>query len=182
MLGLGAEAAEIPYAAFTSKKKSEQVTARLVVRRVRARNEKEAQGQGGLFPACRHHAVFTGSPSEIIQAEGQHRDHAIVGQVIADLHAGPLARLPSGAFNANAAWLALTAMARNLLRAAGTRTGGRYARARTATVRRDLIAMPARTARRGRGDLILHLPAGHHREHAWLSLWTQACGPPAAAA
>jgi hypothetical protein len=177
-----AEIAETPYTAFTSKKKSEQVTARLVVRRVRARNEKEAQGQGELFPAWRHHAVFTDSPFEIIQAEGQHRDHAIVEQVIADLYSGPLAHLPSGAFNANAAWLVLAAMAHNLLRAAGTRAGGRYARARTATVRRDLIAMPARTARRGRGDLVLHLPAGCHREHAWLSLWSQACGPPAAAA
>jgi hypothetical protein len=61
-------------------------------------------------------------------------------------------------------------------------SGTRYARARTATVRRDLIAMPARTARHGRGNLILHLPAGHHREHAWQNLWTDACGPPAKAA
>ena len=73
-------------------------------------------------------------------------------------------------------------MAHNLLRAAGTRTGGRYARARTATVRRDLITLGARIARRGRGNLVLHLPEGHHREHAWLDLWTQACGPPARAA
>jgi hypothetical protein len=73
-------------------------------------------------------------------------------------------------------------MARNLLRSAGTRAGARYARARTATVRRDLITVPARTARRGRGDLVLHLPAGHHREQARLNLWTDAAGPPAAAA
>ena len=118
----------------------------------------------------------------MIQSEGQHRDHAIVEQVIADLNAGPLAHLPSGHFNANGAWLVLAAMAHNLLRAAGTSAGTRYARARTATVRRDLIAMPARTARHGRGNLILHLPAGHHREQAWLNLWTGACGPPAAAA
>jgi len=177
-----AEVAEVPYTAFTSKKKNEQVTARLVVRRVRARNEKEAQGQGELFPVCRHHAVFTDSPFEIIQAEGQHRDHAIVEQVIADLYAGPLAHMPSGVFNANAAWLVLAAMAFNLLRAAGTRAGTRYAKARTATVRRGLIAIPARTARHGRGNLVLHLPEGHHREQAWLNLWTEATGPPAAAA
>lgn len=73
-------------------------------------------------------------------------------------------------------------MTHNLLRAAGTRAGTRYARARTATVRRDLIAMPARIARHGRGSLTLHLPEGHHREHAWLNLWTHACGPPAKAA
>jgi hypothetical protein len=177
-----AEVAETRYTAFTSRPKKEQVTARLIVRRVRARNDKAAQGQGELFPAHRHHAVLTDSPFELVQAEGQHRDHAIVEQVIADLNAGPLAHLPSGHFPANGAWLVLAAMAHNLLRAAGTRAGTRYARARTATVRRDLIAMPARTARHGRGNLILHLPAGHHREQAWQNLWTDACGPPAKAA
>jgi Transposase DDE domain group 1 len=177
-----AEVTETEYTAFTSKKKSEQVTARLIVRRIRARNEKEVQGQGELFPVYRHHAAFTDSPFEIIQAESQHRGHAVVEQVIADLNAGPLACLPSGVFNANAAWLVLAAMAHNLLRAAGTRAGTRYAKARTATVRRDLITMPARTARRGRGNLVLHLPEGHHREQAWLNLWTEATGPPAAAA
>ena len=35
-----------------------------------------------LFPAWRYHAVFTGSPFELVQAE-QHRDHAIVEQVFA---------------------------------------------------------------------------------------------------
>jgi hypothetical protein len=177
-----AEVAETRYTAFTSKKKSHQVTARLIVRRVRARNEKAAQGQDELFTAWRHHAVFTDSPFEILQSEGNHRGHAIVEQVIADLNAGPLAHLPSGHFAANGAWLVLAAMAHNLLRAAGTLAGTRYARARTATVRRDLIAMPARTARHGRGNLILHLPAGHHREQAWQNLWTDACGPPAKAA
>jgi hypothetical protein len=91
-----AEVAETGYTAFTSKKKSEQVTARLIVRRVRARDEQAAPGQGELFPAWRYHAVFTDSPFELVQAEGQHRDHAIVEQVIADLIAGPLAHLPSG--------------------------------------------------------------------------------------
>jgi len=177
-----AEVAEIRYTAFTSKKKSEQVTARLIVRRVRARNEKAAEGQDELFPAWRYHAVFTDSPFEMIQAEGHHRDHAIVEQVIADLNSGPLAHLPSGVFNANAAWLVIAAMAHNLLRAAGTRAGRPYAKARTATIRRDLITMPARTARHGRGNLILHLPDGHHREQPWLNLWTEACGPPARAA
>jgi hypothetical protein len=174
-----AEVAETWYTAFTSKKKSHQVTARLIVRRVRARNDKAAQGQGELFPAYRHHAVFTDSPFEMLQSEGHHRHHAIIEQVIADLNAGPLAHLPSGHFAANGAWLVLAVIAHNLLRAAGTSAGTRYARARTATIRRDLIVMPARIARHGRGSLILHLPRGHHREHAWLNLWTNACGPPA---
>jgi hypothetical protein len=177
-----AEAAGTEYTAFTSKKKSEQVTARLIVRRVRARNEKAAEGQDELFPAWRYHAVLADSPFELVQAESRHRDHAIIEQVIADLGAGPLAHLPSGVFNASAAWLVLAAMAHNLLRAAGTRAGGRYAKSRTATIRRDLVTMPARTARHGRGCLTLHLPDGHHREHVWLNLRTDACGPPARAA
>jgi hypothetical protein len=70
-----AEAAETRYAAFTSKKKSRQVTARLIVRRVRARNEKAAQGQDELFPAYPHHAVFTGSPFEICSQKGTIATH-----------------------------------------------------------------------------------------------------------
>jgi hypothetical protein len=96
------------------------VTARLVVRRVRDLNQKAA-GQEELFPVWRHHAVFTDSPFElIIQAEGQHRDHAVIEQVLADWTDGPLAHLPSGVFAANAAWLAVAAMAHNLLHAAAT--------------------------------------------------------------
>jgi len=177
-----AEVAETGYSAFTSKPKDQQVTARLIVRRVRAKNEKAAEGTDELFPVWRHHAVFTDSPFELVQAEGQHRDHAIIEQVNADLYAGALAHLPSGHFGANAAWLVIAAMAHNLLRAAGTLAGRPWAKARTATIRRDLITMPARTARHGRGNLVLHLPAGHHREQAWQNLWTETCGPPARAA
>ena len=63
--------------------------------------------------------MFTDSPFELVQAEGQHRDHAIVEQVFADVTSGPLAHMPSGIFAANAAWLSIAAMAHNLLRAAG---------------------------------------------------------------
>jgi hypothetical protein len=45
------EVAETGYTAFTSKPKKEQVPAWLIVRRVRARNDKSAQGQDELFPA-----------------------------------------------------------------------------------------------------------------------------------
>ena len=185
-----AEVAEITYTAFTSKKKEDQVTARLIVRRVRALNKKAAEGQGELFPAWRYHAVFTDSPLVMLQAEAQHRDHAIVEQVFADWNAGPLAHMPSGHFNANAAWTVIAAMSQNLLRAAGALAGPLLAKARTATIRRDIIAVAARTARRGRGNLTLHLPEGWHREHEWTTLWTKTVsagthagtGPPAAAA
>ena len=176
-----AEVAEAPYTAFASKK-GQAVTARLIVRRVRDLNKQAAGGQGELFPAWRYHAVFTDSPFVLVQAEGQHRDHAIVEQVFADVTSGPLAHMPSGVFTANAAWLSIAAMAHNLVRAAGALASLPFARARAATIRRDLIAVAARTARHGRGHLTLHLPAGWHREHEWLTLLAAANGPPAAAA
>ena len=177
-----AEAAETGYTAFASKKEGQAVTARLIVRRVRDQNTKAARGTGELFPVWRHHAVLTDSPFELVQAEGQHRGHAIVEQVFADVTSGPLAHLPSGHFAANAAWLSIAAMAHNLLRAAGALASLAFAKARAATIRRDLIAVAARTARHGRGHLALHLPEGWHREQEWLNLREAACGPPAAAA
>jgi hypothetical protein len=90
-----AEVAEAQYTAFASKK-GQAVTARLIIRRVRDLNKQAAAGQDELFPVWRYHAVFTGSPFEPVQAEGQHRDHAIVGQVFADLTSGPLAGLKRG--------------------------------------------------------------------------------------
>jgi hypothetical protein len=52
------------------------------------------------------------------QAKSQHRGHAIIEQVIADTAASALAHLPSGSFNAHAAWTVLWAIAHNLTRAA----------------------------------------------------------------
>ena len=104
--------------AFASKK-GQAVTARLIVRRVRDLNPKAAEGLGELFPVWRYHPVFTDSPFGLVQAEDQHRDHAVVEQVFADWTDGPMAHLPSGSFAANAAWLTLAAISGNLVRAAG---------------------------------------------------------------
>src|SRR5580692_2539934 len=120
-----AEVAETAYTAFTSKKKELHVTARLIVRRVRDKG-KAAPGQGELFPAWRYHAVFTDSPYELVQAEEQHRGHAVIELLLSDLNDGPLAHLPSGKFGASAAWLAIAAMAHNLVRAAGALAGRRH--------------------------------------------------------
>jgi hypothetical protein len=73
-------------------------------------------------------------------------------------------------------------MAHNLVRAAGSLASAFYARARGATIRRDLIDVAARTARSGRGCLTLHLPQAWHRETEWMNLFAAACGPPADAA
>ena len=103
-------------------------------------------------------------------------------QVFADVTSGPLAHMPSGVFTANAAWLSITAMAHNLLRAAGALASLPFAKARAATIRRDLIDVAARTARHGRGEITLHLPDGWHRQAEWMNLFEAACGPPAQAA
>jgi Transposase DDE domain group 1 len=176
-----AEAAETQHTAFEQNREG-AVTARLIVRRVRDQNKKAAEGMDELFPVWRYHAVFTDSPFETVQAEADHRDHAIIEQVLADLYDGPLAHLPSGKFSANAAWLSIAAIAHNLLRAAGALASRALARARGATLRRELVAVPARTARHGRGRITLHLPQGWHRAREWLSLFEAACGPPATAA
>jgi hypothetical protein len=124
--------------------------------------------------------VFTDSPFEMLQAEEHHRGHAIIEQAFADFNDGPLAHLPSGSFPANAAWLACAAISTNLLRAAAALASHACAKARTATIRRDLINVAARTARYGRGHLTLHLPEGWHHQTEWLNLFEIACGAPAA--
>ena len=123
-----------------------------------------------------------GLPFDLVQAEGQHRGHAVVEQVFAAVTSGPMTHMPSGMFAANAAWLSIAAMAQNLLRAAGTLASLPLAKARAATIRRDLIAVAARRAWHGRSYITLHLPEGWHREHEWLNLLAAVCGPPAAAA
>jgi hypothetical protein len=175
-----AEVAETEYTAFTSTNRP--ITARLIVRRVKDLNCQAAQGQDELFTVWRYHAVFTDSPFVMLQAEAQHRDHAQVEQVFADWASGPLAHLPSGSFPANAAWLTLAAISHNLLRAAGALASLAYAKARGATLRRDLIDIAARAARHGRGEITLHLPEGWHREQEWMNLFEAATGPPVQAA
>jgi hypothetical protein len=172
-----AEVAETEYTAFTSKK-GQAITARLIVRRVKDLNRAAGEGQDELFTIWRHHAVFTDSPFVLLQAEEQHRDHAQAEQVFADWADGPLAHLPSGSFPANAAWLALAAISHNLLRAAGSLASLACAKARGATLRRDLIDVAARTARHGHGHITLHLPEGWHRQTEWMNLLEAACGPP----
>ena len=101
--------------------------------------------------------MFTDSAEPMLAAEATHRDHAIVEQVIADLKDSALAHLPSGKFAANAAWLTCAAMAYNLTRAAGALATAFHARARTATLRTQLINTPGWIARSA-GRLTLHLP------------------------
>jgi hypothetical protein len=164
-----ADVAEISYTAFTSHPKNKQATGRLIVRRVKRLNPKTEPGQDGLFTVWRYHAVFVTSKFDMLQAESQHRDHAIIEQIIADAAASALAHLPSGQFNANGAWAVLWAIAHNLTRAAGTLASAFHARATTATIRAHLINIPARLARSAR-RLTLHMPQQWPWEPAWANL------------
>ena len=167
-----AEVAEIQYTAFIGKAKRYRTAARLLVRRVKRLNDVGVpDGQGELFTVWRFHAVFTDSPLPLVEAEADHRRHAIVEQVFADLEDSALGHLPSGKFTANAAWLTLAAVAHNLTRALGTLASAFHARARTGTIRRQLINVPARLAAGGR-TLSWHLPEHWRWREAFADLWT----------
>jgi hypothetical protein len=165
-----AEVAETCYTAFTGTK--HEVTARLVVRRVKDKNSTDA-----LFPVWRHHAFLTDTTLSTVDADVTHRQHAIIEQVFADLIDGPLAHLPSGRFNANAAWAICAAITHNLLRAAGSLASRFHAKARGATLRRHLITVPARLAR-PLGTPVLHMPTHWPWRNAWHALHDAVTGPP----
>ena len=164
-----AEVAEIPFTAFTSRKKSEHITGRLVVRRIPELNKKDLE-HPTLFDTHRFHAFFTTSDLPTVAADKTHRAHAVIELVNADLKNSALAHLPSGVFTANAAWLVLAVMAFNLTRAAATIAGIGLATATTATIRRKLVTVPARIASSAR-RIMLHLPEHWPWETAWTSLF-----------
>ncbi len=146
-----AEVAETRYTLRLGRGRT--LTVRLVVRRV-----KDARYPDALFPVWRYHPFVTNSELPTAEADITHRRHAIIETTFADLIDGPLAHIPSGLFAANCAWLGCAVIAHNLLRAAGTLAGGNHAVARGATLRRDLVNVPARFAAPARKPT-LHLPA-----------------------
>jgi hypothetical protein len=126
---------------------------RLIVRRTRL-----VGPQAELWPDWRHFCLITNRTDNIETVEAEHRDHAVVEQVIADLKDQALAHFPSGHFHANGAWTVLACLAHNLLR--WTQLLGlpdttvRAAR----TLRRRLLQVPGRLTSHARG-WTLHLPA-----------------------
>ena len=164
-----AEVAETSYTAFASTK--DATTARLIVRRV-----KDARHLDALFPVWRHHPFFTNSDEPTAHADITHRRHAIIETTFADLIDGPLAHMPSGHFGANSAWILCAGIAHNLLRAAAVLAGGPHRTARGATLRRNIVNIPARLARPQRQPR-LHLPRHWPWTSAWLALWHNTIGP-----
>jgi hypothetical protein len=126
---------------------------RLIVRRTRLLGK-----QAELWPNWRHFCLVTNRTQELVLVESEHRDHAVVEQVIADLKDQALVHFPSGHFYANSAWTVIAALAHNLLR--WTQQIGlpdtpvRAAR----TLRRRLLHVPGRLTLHGRA-WTLHLPA-----------------------
>lgn len=123
------------------------------------RRVKDAARQDELFPVRRYHPFFTDTTESTVDADITHRRHAVIETVFADSIDGPLAHMPSGRFGANSAWVLRSAIAHNLLRAAGTLADPRLGRARGATLRRKIIAVPARFTRPQRKP-VLHLLTG----------------------
>jgi Transposase DDE domain group 1 len=126
---------------------------RLIVRRTRL-----VGAQAQLWPDWRHFAFLTNRTENITLVESEHRDHAVVEQVIADLKDQALAHFPSGEFNANGAWTVLGALAHNLLRwtqLIGLPDSTVHA---ARTLRRRLLQIAGRLTRHARG-WTLHLPA-----------------------
>lgn len=175
-----AEVAETVFTAFTSRKKAEQIPGRLVVRRIPELNPKASDGQPTLFETHRHHAFFTTVDATVLDtvtADKTHRKHAIIEQVNADLKDSALAHMPSGVFAANSAWLVAAVMAYNLTRAAGRLAAGPFGKARTGTIRRKLIHVPARIASSAR-RIRLHLPEAWPWKPFWEELFTSVHAPP----
>ena len=172
-----AEVAEIDFVAFTSRRKHQHVSCRLIVRRVKRLQRLASDGteQGELFAAYRHHAFITNSTLSMVEADERHRDHAIIEQVIAELKDGPLAHLPSGKYTANAAWVACAVIAFNIARA--TAVAAQMRTARWTTVRTRILNIPARLAATGR-RIVVHLPVHWPWATGWESLWSAATGPP----
>ena len=145
---------------------------RLIVRRTRLLG-----AQAELWPNWRHFCLITNRTEEIVLVEAEHREHAVVEQVIADLKDQALAHFPSGDFNANGAWTVLAILAHNMLR--WTQLLGlpdttiRAAR----TLRRRLLAIPGRLTRHARG-WTLHLPARWPWHGDYLSALTASARSP----
>src|SRR5512133_3457318 len=129
---------------------------RLIGRRVRNLGE-----QAQLFATWRYHAFVTDRPGTATFLDADHRRHAVCELAIRDLKAGAgLAHLPSGHFNANAAWLLAATLAHNLLRwTASLGLGSRDQQTVAKTLRRTLLVLPGRLTRSARRPT-LHLPAG----------------------
>ena len=105
-----AAVAETAYTPFQTEPDAAPV--RLIVRRV----QPTPGSQLALFATYSYHGFITDRDGEMLKLEADHRRHAEIENAIRDLKYGVgLNHLPSGRFAANGAWLAVQAMAHNLV-------------------------------------------------------------------
>ena len=150
-IGGNAQVAETLYMTGRGKKAR---TVRLVVRRTRLTDERQAR----LWPDWRHHAFITNVDLDTVAADQFHRNHAIVELAIRDLKEGAgLEHCPSGHYSANAAWLACAMLAHNLNRWTGILSGHDGPVLNHRTMRTRLIAIAATLVNRS-GRPTLRLP------------------------
>lgn len=141
---------------------------RLVVRRTL--NESD---QPTLVEDWRHHAFLTNLDGDVLEVDRTHRAHAVVELAIRDLkHDAGMIHMPSGIFQANAAWALACTLAHNLTRwtqlltAAGS--GDEVLRAGK-TFRRRMLRLPGRLVHSAR-TWTLRLPS----RWPWRTAWQQA--------
>lgn len=145
----GADVAETTYTPFGGR------SVRLIVRRTRP----TPGSQLALFTEFSYHAFITNRAGDTLGLEADHRRHAEVENAIRDLKEGSgLNHMPSGRYGANAAWLALVAIAHNFSRWTGSLGLGEKTFITTRTLRRRYFSVPARLSRSARIDT-MHLPA-----------------------
>jgi Transposase DDE domain group 1 len=138
-----------PYQPFGKKR-----TYRMIVRRVAPTPGSQLWLKGVAYS---HFAFITDREGDMLELEADHRQHAVVENVIRDSKYGlGLNHMPSGKFGANAAWLALNVVAQNLCGWMG-RLGG-FAIACLKAWRLRFFSLPARLAVHGRRRR-LRLPA-----------------------
>ena len=117
--------------------------------------------QRRLWPDWRHHAFITNVELPTVAVDQFARDHATVELAIRDLKEGAgLEHCPSGRFFANAAWLACTVLAHNLIRWTARLGDLHPAEQLTVarTIRTRLLELPGRLVNRSR-QWVLRLPA-----------------------
>ena len=149
-------AADVPETTHTPfQSEPDAAPVRLIVRRV-----KPTPGsQLALFASYSYQGFITDRDGDTLDLEADHRRHAEIENAIRDLKYGVgLNHLPSGRFAANAAWLAVQALAHNLTRWAA-RIGLGEQLVTTKTLRRRFFSMAGRLTRPAR-RLTLHLPQG----------------------
>ena len=136
---------------------------RLIVRRTRITGK-----QADLFPNYRYHAFVTNCEGDKVHLDAYHREHATVELDIRDLKEGVgLNHMPSGKFNANAAWCVIATLAHNMMRWINLIGENPTKKVTAKSFRKKFIVFSSRITKRAR-TLILHLPMNWPYAKTWI--------------